>query len=238
MKTNKKTGLLILFISGSQLLFTACDDGMPDYYNQRDYELQNFTGVNLGDALEVEIVKADEFKVIAKGEDKDINDLELRVEAGILTGNYRPGSRNHKRTQVQIYLPELEKADMHSATTTTIKGFFNEDDSLKLKVSSASKVTMDSELKFLELELSAASKAILSGEVKTMQTEVSGASELKAGNFSAGSCRAEVKGTSKATVKVTDHLTAKVNGASELKYTGSPDYIEKEVTSDSRISSF
>lgn len=237
MKSIKLIFLPGMLLFGLQLL-TACEDETPNYYNQRTFELEDFSGVKLGDALQVEIIKSTAFKVYAKGEDKDINDLELKVVAGTLTGKYRTRSGSHKQTIVQIYLPELENVDVHSATKTTIKGFFNEHDTLKVAVSAASELSMDGMLKFLELSMDGASRVVISGEVSTVHARVSGASELKAAGASTENYQVEVNGASKATLNVREKLDATVNGASELKYTGSPELVESEVASDSKMVAF
>lgn len=217
------------------LILAACEDNMPGYYHEKEYELDDFTGVSFGDALQVKIIQAEEFKVTAKGEDQDLIDLELRVENKMLTGNYRRSGKNRKRTLVEVYLPDLKKAHMHSATTTTIRGFNSEEDSLELTASAASVVSMESSWKYLEVETGGASEVTLTGQVSQVKAGVSGNSELKALGLESDHYYIEVNGSSKARVNVLEVLKGEVNGKSELSYAGNPSTVEVQVEGDSKL---
>ena len=87
-KIKKFVFLTFLVFWGS--FFVGCDDEFPDYYQEREFEVENFEGVNLGDAFQIEIEQSEDFYVIAKGEERDLNNLLLEVEDGILVGSYQP----------------------------------------------------------------------------------------------------------------------------------------------------
>lgn len=225
--------ILMMLVS---MTFYSCEDGMPDYYHEKEYpSLTGFTGVELGDALQVEIRRADAFSVVAKGEDKDLNDLELWVENNSLRGKYREGSRSHKRTLVLVYMPELKKTNMHSATNTKIIGFPAGQELLHLIVSGASEVELENSWNELSIEISGASKAILHGYGTTVTANVSGSSELNAEGFTTENGHMEVNGKSTARVRIGETLTGSVNGDSKLIYWGNPTEVQVAVASDSEM---
>lgn len=232
----KNIYFLCLIVSSS--LLVGCDDEMPDYYDSRAYELHNFDAVALGNALQVEIIQGAQFSVVAKGETPDLEDLELRVENGVLTGGYRHGGRSHKRTQVVIFMPQLTSVIMESATDAKMIGFDFQQEDFFLQASGASTVEVDANSKFLEARVEGASELILKGEADVLEAHVGGASHLKASGFSAIAVAVEVGGASDATVTVLEELEGRVEGNSLLRYHGNPKLLDVYVASDSRMNRF
>ncbi len=233
MKTSKEFFCLLLLSLGAMLL-SGCEDDMPAYYEEKEFALDGFNSLNLGSAFQVEITYGDEFLVVAKGESQDLEDLELVVANNTLSGSYRHGSRSHKRTLVQVYMPVLRTANLHSATNAVIKGFSAEEDSLRLLVSGAAKLATDAEWRYIEFEVNGASELVLEGKASAIKGAVNGASNLQAADLFPSTCDIAVSGASEATVGVRDLLSGSVNGNSQLQYRGSP-VLDVEVAADSRI---
>lgn len=218
------------------LILAGCEDEMPDYYDSRSYALRDFEAVELGDALQVEIIQNDEYSVVARGETPDIEDLELRVEDGVLTGNYRHGSRNHKRTNVTIFMPRLKAVTMEAATDTKISGFSVAEDLFLLRLSGASTARVVANFEVLEARIDGASRLILRGEGDVLDVVVGGASGLDGKDFNVSSATLEVDGASEALVTVYDQLKGSVQGSSLLRYYGSPGTVDVYVATGSRMS--
>ena len=233
MKTNF---LLCLLVSTAFL--AGCDNEMPDYYDSRTYDLKNFDAVELGDALQIEIVQSNNFSVVASGETPDLEDLELRVENGVLLGNYRHGSRSHKRTRLVIFMPQLSAAVLEAATDTKVIGFTAPQDMLFLRISGASTARVDGNFGVLEARMDGASDLILTGESDVLDVVVGGASHLKAAEFITTAATIEVGGASEAFVSVRDRLEGSVQGNSFLRYHGNPQILDVYVASDSRMGRF
>lgn len=234
MRTKKY--FLALFVVAASLV--SCDDEMPDYYDSRSYDLQGFDAVELGDALQVEIIKANTFSVVAKGETPDLDDLQLRVEGGVLTGNYRYGSRNHKRTMVVIYMPHLADLRMGAATDTKVIGFRNPQEMFFLRLSGASAATIEMNAALTEVRIDGASEAVLRGEGAILDGIICGASRLNARDFSVPAALIDVGGASEALVYVREQLEGSVQGSSMLRYKGNPEYFDVYVASDSRLTRY
>jgi hypothetical protein len=233
MKTIRPLAAVMLF--AAIFTFSSCifDDPQPQL--TQEFSLKNFTEIDLGDAFQIEIKKGDDFKVTAAGEKDDIHDLVLEVVNGKLTGHYRPGSKNHGHTSICIVLPELTIARLHSATSTTLRGFNDADETLSFEVSGAATLTGDILCKKLNLEVSGASTATLTGTADRMDTEVSGKSVLKTAQLKLKICDANVSGKSDAVVHATEELRGIVNGKSSLTYYGNPASVDVGVANDSDL---
>ena len=220
----------------SLFLLVGCEDEMPDYYDSRTYDLEDFNAVELGDALQIEILQGARFSVVAKGETDDLNDLELRVENGVLTGHYRNGSNSHKRSRLVIFMPELSAASFEAATTARIAGFNAPETTLLLQVSGASTALVEANYETLEVRVEGASELALRGHADAMNAVVGGASRLFARDLTAAAVSVNVGGASEATISVTDELAGSVQGNSLLRYNGDPEVLDVFVASDSRMS--
>lgn len=234
MKSYKKLSFFLLLLFGT-VLFSGCEDDTPGYNQEKEYALDGFTHIDMGSAFKVEIIHADEFAVMAKGEGRDLDDLELTVSNNTLKGKYQRGSGSHGQTFIQIHMPALRTASLHNATSTVIKGFYSEEDSLRLLVSEASEVKTSSDWKFIELELSGASDLILEGKADAVKGSVSGASDLYAEDLSSVTFEINVKGASEAYVNVQNRLSGSVKEDSKLVYRGDPAVVEVDVDSGSNL---
>ena len=234
MKTTKfLLGMLLM-----AFFLVGCDDEMPDYYASKSYDLENFNAVELGDALQVRILRGTRFSVVARGEQPDLDDLELRVEDGVLTGNYRNGSASHKRTKLEISMPQIYSAVFEAATDASISGFTAPGSPFFLKASGASAILMSGNFEELELRVEGASEIALKGQVDVMDAVVSGASRLYARELTASEASVDIGGASEADLYVTGRLEGSVQGSSLLRYLGDPEVLDVFVANDSRIIKF
>lgn len=234
MKTTKLFfGMLLI-----ALFLMGCDDEMPDYYASRSYDLENFNAVELGDALQVRIVRGTRFSVVARGEQPDLDDLELRVEDGVLTGNYRNGSGSHKRTKLEISMPQINSAIFEAASDASISGFTDPGSPFFLKASGASAVFMAGNFEELEVNVEGASEIALKGEADVLDVAVGGASRFYARELTANTSSIRVDGASEADLYVTERLEGSVQGGSLLRYHGDPEVLDVFVSNESRIIKF
>lgn len=226
--------LLVLAIAGA-LFFTACEDEFSTEKIDKTFDLSGFTEIDLGDAFEIEITKGETYKVNARGRVRDINDLQLRVQNGRLTGKYESDFHNHKRTEITIQLPELEVLRLTGATKTKLRGFYSETEKLDLEVNGASELDAEMEWKQLILNISGASEVRLEGKVQSMYAEINGASRFYGSNFYTETLYTDISGVSKSNVRVSKELKGSLSGNSELNYAGNPDILDVSVSGNSKL---
>ncbi|MDX1942270.1 MAG: head GIN domain-containing protein [Saprospiraceae bacterium] len=232
-----KTKMLLVLAIASALFFTACEDEFSTEKIDKTFDLSGFTEIDLGDAFEIEITKGETYKVNARGNVRDINDLQLRVQNGRLTGKYESDFNNHKRTEITIQLPELEVLRLTGATKTKLYGFENTsgNQELELYLGGASELEALLDLKFLKLHVEGASEITLDGVAKTVDAEINGASRFYGSNFYTETIHTDISGVSKANVRVSKELKGNLSGNSELNYLGNPDILDVEVSGNSKL---
>lgn len=231
-----KTKLLLLLAMASFLFFASCEDEFGSSEKiERDFDLSGFDEVDLGDAFKIEIVRGGSFKVKARGTVRDINDLQLRVSNGRLTGKYEPGRNNRKRTEITIEMPELHYLRLSGATKTKFYGFEAANDSLELEVSGASELDGLSSWKYLKLKISGASEVTLEGTTPIIDADISGVSKFYGNNLYSAEVHINVSGVSKANVRALNKLTGSVSGNSELGYIGDPAILDVNLQDNSKL---
>lgn len=216
-----KFKLLLLAMTTIVLFFAACEEESISSV-EKNYELTGFTEVDLGNAFKIDISQGETYQVKAIGTVRDINDLQFKVTNGRLTATYEPNRDNRKRTHLLIQLPKLTYLRLSGATETTLTGFFDETDSLRLSVDGASELDAQLSLRFLDLNVSGSSDVTLDGLVYDLQARVSGVSRFLGNNLRTETCYVELSGVSKANVNVLKSLQGNVSGNSELGYIGTP----------------
>jgi len=217
------------------LVNTGCDaglgilssiEGSGDLKTQ-EYDLEDFSGVEVGSAFVVTVTKSDAAKSagysVTVTADDNILDLIVVDQSGQtlridLDGSTRVSNATLEAT---ITMPALGSLKVSGATRATVSGFSSKD-TLALEASGASGISGDITAGVVGIEISGASQIEIEGTATEIVADVSGASELLLGDFLVTHANLEVSGASKATINLTGRLDADVSGASKLWYIGEP----------------
>ena len=197
---------------------------------EKVYDLDEFDEIRYGNAFNVQIVPSTQFKVTAEGDERDIDDLDVRVERDVLKIDYLKngwfsGNKRY-RMDLIIEVPSFTELDASGASDTEVEEFTNLSD-VRLEVSGASKLRFKSGIDNLNADVSGASTLNLYKAVNIFEGEISGASKLNAVEESISEVILRLSGASRATVDVTDVLDVDASGASTVRYRGNPDVKER-----------
>jgi hypothetical protein len=219
--------LLILL---SSLTLTSCyletEDPGPVQTTETEFVIEDFNRLEMGSAFNVHVEQGDHFEVRARGDRRNIDDLDVRKEGNTLVisfDNYH--NRNHT-TYIDITMPTVVAVNFSGASESKISGF-EDIESLDVYLSGASVGQVDANVKHVDIVLSGASHLSMFGSGENMIADVSGASILKNYNFPVDIARVNVSGASGANVTVNTSLKVIANGASIVRFRGNP-----TVTSD------
>lgn len=230
-----KTRLLIL-----TALLGFCLTANADNITKK-YDL-TFNGIEVSDKFDIQLIKAEEHKVIIEVDTEYAPYLSVTTEAGILKVRFKKlpvkmqfGKESFKMT---IYTPMINFIDLSGACKLTCADEFslgmnnfratisgasvvntlmiNSIDA-SVKVSGASKAFLDGEFSDLEVDVDGASKLTVNTRCSEFDAEVFGGSDLEV-TGSIQEVHLDVKGASKATLTGQgSELDAEVGGASKLK---------------------
>jgi hypothetical protein len=236
MKTKHFLVIAVAFIIST--VFSSCQK-MADIGSFQEgsqtYQLDGFTKLQMGSAFKIDVQKGTAFSVVARGDQRNLNDLRVRVQNGTLIADYYPhySKSRQYRTEFTIIMPALEGVEFSGATESNVGGFDNQ--SVYIDLSGASVSTFSVKNRQTDVRLSGASRLKITGEGKKMNADISGASFLESFSFPTEESQVRASGASNAKVNVSKALGAEASGGSEIRYVGNPTGVSSNATGGSRI---
>ena len=220
----------------------------------RDYEFTDFTGIDIGNAFELEVTYADTYKVTITAGQNVLDRIKVSKMGDTLQIDMDDWFFFwHSTPKARITMPVLKELDCSGATEVNVKGFRSAED-FTLSLSGASHLDIDMETGDFDAEISGASKLI--GYLKTANSDIefSGASEVKltgsAGDlmldgsgashaglsgFAVNDADIELSGASHAEADVSGKMDVALSGASSLEYSGNPTIGRVDITGASSM---
>ncbi len=248
----------VLLISG--LLAGCVGDRVPGSGNltTQEFELSDFTRVEVGSAFQVEIVQADSYRVSVTADDNLFDYIQVSKEGETLKIGLKllPLRPLFTTLRAEISMPRIYDLDLSGATKGTISGF-SSTENLDIEVSGASSLNLvemaagDVEFELsgasrasgditasgdARLNLSGASSVQLQGSADDLIIDASGASRAELDNFPVENADVELSGASGATVNLDGILDADLSGASRLSYIGEPTMGDIDTSGGSTLS--
>lgn len=237
MKTHSKIRLFLIlaFVSLFAFQSSAQKTGSGNVVG-KNITVSSFTGINVGGAMKVTLIQAEEQSVYIESDDNLFSEISAEVKNGILDLSTR-NIRKATKLSAIITAPEINYVDASGASEVKGENVLNTT-TFTLKASGASNVVLEIEADNLETLLSGASKASLSGNVINHNAKLSGASKLSAGKLETSVTHVDGSGASDAFVSANDKLTSNMSGASKVRYDKAPLEIsskESENTTNSTV---
>lgn len=220
----------------SVFVLTACETPFYDPQNieDREYSATNFTGIDIGSAIEVEVISAATFNVTASGDYHDLDNLSIKVRNNKLEAKCtRNRWFSNRKIKLFIEMPEIKSIDLSGASDGKILDFSNAK-KISIDLSGSSELELDFPAEQIYGEISGASDLKLLKNVGMVDLELSGASNLYAFEANTNTSFLDLSGASEANISVKDFLKVDASGASTVRYKGSPN-IEKKVSGSSKV---
>ncbi len=203
--------------------------------DRRTFDLKGFDKLSVGSAFKANVSKSSSFKVVATGEQQDLDDREAKVSGGTLVIKYKNNRNRRKGVTLDIEMPSLAGVDLSGAASMKAAGFDGGND-LKLDVSGAAKLALEIKAGDVSFDLSGASSTTLNGSARSLKGDISGASSLKARDFPVKEAEVDASGASSATVHPSSKLLADASGASSIRYAGGAKDIRVSTSGGSSVS--
>lgn len=204
---------------------TSCDFERVGPYEEEDrtYGLTNFDRLDMGSAFTITVREGSSFGVEARGNRRDLDDLEMYTSNGTLHAKYRNNLRNRRYDMtIAITMPTLRGVDFSGASRSDVTGFQGLRE-LDVKLTGASRATFDVDADRTNIDLSGASDLDLKGASGRLSGDLSGASRLEAFDYPVDEAELDLSGASTARVRVSKRLDVTASGASSVRYRGAPE---------------
>jgi predicted secreted protein len=218
-------------------------ENREDKMATKEFNLRDFTRIEVSGAFDVEIIQSDSFDVSVTADDfphirvETVNDI-LRIR--------RQGiewlAPFHSQPKARIAMPILYEVTLAGASKGKVQNFKSSND-FAVAISGASHLeTFDISVNNITIELtgasnltgaikssdtskfevSGASKFELTGESNNIKLEVSGASRAELSQFPTQNADVKISGASSGTINLNGKLNANISGASNLYWVGTP----------------
>ena len=209
---------------------------------RKEYDFTGFTGVEVRNAMKLEVKRGDNFSVAVEAEDQAVNDVKVSLFNNVLTakleakwghvGMFFKGGASPK---LFVTLPELRSVELAAASRGEISGFTGLE-TFQATLEGASTLTGDVSSKQMKLEGGAASHFELSGSADTANIELSAASNANLEKMIVGDAKVKLGGAASMTLNIKGKLDAEVSGASNLRWLGTPTLGDVRITGASSFS--
>jgi hypothetical protein len=200
----------------------------------KEIKVAGFSKVAVGHAIQVEITRADAFRVSVTASDNLHEHIRIGKDEATLKIGMDPEKNYEIRgdpIKVVIAMPSLEGVAASGASRMTVNGFKPRE--FQAKLSGASRLEGALESEKVALDATGASRLTLTGSAKEGLLVATGASNLRLADFALASAVVNLTGASSATVRTAGSLTYNVTGASHLKYLENPKVMGKKAGASS-----
>ena len=235
-----RIGILSAVVIGFALIacnpFTGSIKGSGNVVTN-SLEISGFTKIQAGNSFQVTITQSQDYSVVIKADDNLVEHLDVRLDGDTLIVNMVPGKSARNATlEAEVSLPDLEGVIFGGVSRGILHGITSQGD-FTVRVSGASSLRGDLQIRQMEVRVSGASRIDLSGSGATVDVHGSGASTVDMEDFSVDSAQVVLSGASTARLDVKNDIgPATLSGASRLIYSGDPAFRDFKTTGASSIS--
>lgn len=186
----------------------------------RQFNASNFSKVDVSGAFVVRFRKGDTFKVVADGREKDLEDINVKVDGNELIvsldgkGLFKWGNR--KRIGLTITVPKaIDELKLSGASKANLTEFENYND-LSISMSGACRTVFDGRVNKLSLDMSGASNTVLRGHANQLDADLSGACKVEATSMNIEKASVDASGASHVNLGQVRSLDSETSGASKV----------------------
>jgi hypothetical protein len=196
-------------------------------------EVAPYSEIEVGNAIQLDVTVGGASEVIVTADDNILPVVRTEVSGDRLKIYLDASTSTDIGVRVQATTPKLNVLVGSGASKITATGIAANQFQLEAHGAATAELSGDSEA--LNATITGASRAVLSGTCKRLKVECAGASHLNATDLVSGDVAATLSGASSAQVNATDELSATASGASNLRYTGQPAKLNKQVSGASSV---
>jgi len=215
------TGCVITTFGGGGFGANAVQGSGPMV--SRDFNIPDFTGLNISGGYTVVYRHANTASVIVSMQENLFDYLNVDVRNGVLhidsDRNFRTSSGNTPR--LYVYAPMIDSVTVAGAITASDWDTINAP-SFYMNVGGAVTATIDMNVEELDITVAGAATLYLSGTATEATVSIAGASNLNGEGLQTRNAVISVAGTGNAELAVSDNLNVSISGVGNVWYIGSP----------------
>jgi Putative auto-transporter adhesin, head GIN domain len=207
----------------------------------KNFEVKDFTSVDVRVAASVFLSKGDTFKCRVEGRERHVNRIDISVKNNeLIVKALKEDFWDFNEREVYIYIemPNLEGLDFSGAGSITSKSDWS-GDKIKVALSGAGNIELSNiDYKNLKADMSGAGNMTLSGKATEIDMDMSGAGNIDALHLAAEKGVCDVSGVGRISCDVRDDLRAHVSGIGGVRYKNKPTNLAKHVSGIGKVKAY
>jgi len=230
IKTIKVGSLLGAFF----ILFSVATSTAQDV--SKEIPVEGFTKVYINIACEVDLVQADETKLVIEAEEQLLEEINVDVTNGTLriTSDRKSWKKHKDEVDISLSVKNIESFQVASALNLHANNKIFAD-KLSIIVGGVANINMELECNKLMADISGVANIDIRGKAPLAVWKVSGTATLDAEDFITEATHFDFSGVGKGEVHATKILKASVSGLGLIEYSGNPASITTNVSGLGKI---
>jgi hypothetical protein len=212
----------VLAFTFNSCVINGWDTGISGNGNVIDEtrDVTGFKGVHVSSGIDVYLSEGDQFEVRVEADENLMEVIKTELRGDILVvGTERVNIRNAKSKRVYVTLPKLAELKISSAGDCEGQTLFHCED-LRLSISSAGDMTLETEADRIFLDISSSGDARVAGSANLLEASLSSAGDLDAWDLEAKVVDVNVSSAGDARIFATEEITMDASSAGNIYYRG------------------
>ncbi|MFO7844610.1 MAG: head GIN domain-containing protein [Bacteroidales bacterium] len=231
---NIKTIRIGSLIGAFFILFSVATTTAQDV--SKEIPVEGFTKVYINIACEVDLIQAEETKLVIEAEERLLEEIDVEVSNGILriTSDRKGWKKRKDEVDISLTVKNIESFQVAAAVNLYANKKIYAD-KLSILVGGVANINMELECNKLMADISGVADIDIRGKASLAVWKVSGTATLDAEDFITEATRVDFSGVGKGEVHATKILKASVSGLGLIEYSGNPASITTNVSGLGKI---
>lgn len=185
------------------------------------YDTVPFDRIRLETSSNIRIIQSNEYKVIVRGQKRDVDDTEVRVNSDRLVIEEHGHIDNDQR--IEIYVPEISELENTGSSLVYGESEFTQNRSMDLTMTGSGEIDMYVDVDNLDVRLTGSGYIYLEGFADNADFDITGSGWIRAFSLDTDIMDVRIDGSGSAEVNVDSDLDIVISGSGDVYYKGHPD---------------
>ncbi len=199
---------------------SSCEDEYGIEEIEVIYDTIPFDRIHLETSSDIRIIQSNIFQVVVRGQERDVNDTEVRViqEQLIIEehGHIDPGHL------IKIYVPEISELECFGSSLIYGESEFRQSRTMNLTLSGSGELDMYLDTDNLDVRLSGSGYIYLEGLADNVDLDISGSGWVRSFYLNSDFSDVRIDGSGSAEVTVDADLDVVIHGSGDVYFKGDP----------------
>jgi hypothetical protein len=191
-----------------------------------------FDRIHLESSADVRIIQSDNFQVVIKGMQKDVDDVDVNVIDNRLSIDEH--GTHPDEMVIKIFVPEISQLECQGSSDIFGESNFQQNRNMDIHVQGSGKLDFAIQTDDVDLDLSGSAYVYLEGTIRDLDANITGSGWLRSFNLISEFSDVSVEGSGSAEVTANNDLDAFISGSGDIYFKGHPS-ITSQITGSGKV---